>query len=105
MGEWDRGGRILRLATLKQGGRDGTLAVISSDGSRYALAGPIAATLQDAIDSWSACEPKLRELADRIDAGAGEPLDGVPFAAPLPRAWQWLDGSAFPSHGDLMDKV
>jgi fumarylacetoacetate (FAA) hydrolase len=50
-------------------------------------------------------EPALRRIASELDAGAGAPLDGVRLAAPLPRAWQWLDGSAFPTHGALMQQA
>lgn len=97
----------MKLASLYDGSPDGVLAVISSDGGRYIMAESIAATLQQAIEHWDAAEPRLRALSEALNSGAtaGEPLAGKRIAAPLPRAWQWLDGSAFESHGDLMDRV
>ena len=98
----------MRLATLKEGGRDGRLAVVSTDGKSCAPATDVAATLQEALDDWAACEPRLRQLAaalDRGEASDARPLDVRQLLAPLPRAWQWLDGSVYASHGELMDKV
>jgi fumarylacetoacetate (FAA) hydrolase len=86
----------MRLATLANGGRDGTLVVVSPDGADCALA-PVA-TLQEAMENWDAVAPQLAAIST-FDL----PLDDV--IAPLPRAWQWLDGSAYASHGALMDKV
>lgn len=93
----------MKLATLDNGTPDGALAVVSHDGSRYVTAE--IATLQAAIESWETSEPALRALAARLDAGEGDNIDGVAFAAPLPRAWQWLDGSAYRSHGELMETL
>ncbi|WP_315761130.1 fumarylacetoacetate hydrolase family protein [Sphingomonas sp. Y38-1Y] len=89
----------MRLATLKRGGRDGTLVAVSRDGSRVA---PVTGfpTLQSALDTWDAAQEALAAAADAAEAG--ETVAADDFAAPLPRAWQWLDGSAFPTHGDLM---
>lgn len=95
----------MKLATQDTGRPDGTLIVVSDDGSRYLPATDIAATLQQALDDWTNAEPALRTLANRLAAGEGAPLDGQPLAAPLPRAWQWLDGSAFRSHGELMETL
>lgn len=95
----------MRLATLKTDAPDGALVVISDDGARYIEAQDVAPTLQQAIEQWGSAEPALRTLEARLSAGQGSPLPGARVAAPLPRAWQWLDGSAFSSHGDLMDKV
>jgi len=92
----------MKLATLARGGRDGSLIAVSTDCSRWLATGEIAATLQAALDDWAGCEPGLRALAARLESGEGLPLAGEMLAAPLPRAWQWLDGSAFPSHGELM---
>ena len=89
----------MRLATLK-GGRDGQLVKIAADGRHYAEAISIAPTLQDAIERWEEVEPLLRALPE-----GSLPLDPKQLLAPLPRAWQWLDGSAYRSHGDLMDKL
>ncbi len=86
----------MRLATLAKGGRDGTLVVVSPDGMSCALA-PLP-TLQEALEDWDAAAPQLAAIS-RFDL----PLENV--AAPLPRAWQWLDGSVFASHGALMDKT
>jgi fumarylacetoacetate (FAA) hydrolase len=95
----------LKLATLDNGARDGCLAVVSRDHSCAASAEDIAATLQDALDRWSEVEAPLRSLAKRLEGG--ELAYAIDFVAgdalaPLPRAWQWLDASAYASHGELM---
>lgn len=95
----------MKLATLDTGTPDGALAVISADGSRYLPADAVAATLQAALDDWATAAPALRQLADRLAAGEGENAKTLAYAAPLPRAWQWLDGSAFRSHGELMETL
>ncbi len=92
----------MKLATLATGYPDGALAVVSRDGSRYLAADDIAATLQQALESWPTAATKLTALAARADVGEGQSTNQVRFASPLPRAWQWLDGSAFDSHGALM---
>ena len=97
----------MKLATLKDGTRDGSLMVVSRD-LRTAQAVPeIAGTLQYAIEHWDEVAPRLQEVyAGLAAANAGAlPLDPRKLAAPLPRSPQWLDGSAFHSHGDLMEKV
>ena len=88
----------MRLATRRDGSRDGRLILLSSDGAHYADA-PVA-TLQQAIEQWDVAKPALAAISDFPHR-----LDPATLAAPLPRAWQWLDGSAFESHGALMDKV
>ncbi|MFZ2989168.1 fumarylacetoacetate hydrolase family protein [Ideonella sp.] len=98
----------MKLATLNNGTPDGQLVVLSADGSRCAPANGIAATLQAALAQWSDAEPALRALEARLDAGLApeaQPFDAASALAPLPRAWQWLDGSAFQAHGDLMSTV
>jgi fumarylacetoacetate (FAA) hydrolase len=85
----------MKLATLKNGTPDGQLVVVSPDGSHYAAA-PFA-TMQAAIENWGEGEARLRAVADFPNLLSEDQL-----AAPLPRAWQWLDGSAYKSHGDLM---
>lgn len=97
----------MRLATLNTGGRDGTLAVVSANGDCAVPANGIAGTLQAALDDWTTCEPLLQAIAAALDSGRADAqrLDPRDLLAPLPRAWQWLDGSAYPSHGALMDKV
>jgi fumarylacetoacetate (FAA) hydrolase len=98
----------VKLATLKNGTPDGRLAVVSRDLSRAAAADAIAPNLLTALADWNACEPELRSLYAELNAGRvvdAFAFDPARVAAPLPRAWQWLDGSTFMSHGDLMDKV
>jgi naringenin degradation protein FdeI len=99
---------LVKLATLQGGGIDGKLLVVSKDLSRAVVAVSVAATLQHALDTWPACEPKLQALYDSLNEGhaAGSfALEVTQLVAPLPRAWQWLDASAFHSHGDLMEQV
>jgi fumarylacetoacetate (FAA) hydrolase len=92
----------MRLATLRDGTPDGRLVVISADAARYLAGGPALPNLLAAIENWAVAEPALAALADELATGAGEPLDPALLAAPLPRSWQWLDGSAFGTHGELM---
>jgi len=94
----------MKLASLAGSGRDGELAVVSSDGSRY-LKPESASTMLEAIERWDAVVDELQSLAQCLAGGTGEPANGVRFGAPLPRSWQWLDGSAFDSHGKLMQRV
>jgi fumarylacetoacetate (FAA) hydrolase len=87
----------MRLATIRDGTRDGRLAVVSRDGGRLADGSSVARTLQAALDDWDRTEPRLREIAEALDAGrtAGELLDPRRLHAPLPRAYEWIDGSAY----------
>jgi len=94
----------MKLATIKNGSPDGRLVVVNADGSRY-LEPESVTTLQQAIENWPGVEKELRELDWALVAGAGESTADLKFCAPLPRAWQWLDGSAYASHGHLMDQV
>ena len=94
----------MKLATLDNGSTDGRLVVVSNDGSRC-LEPESFSTLQQAIEQWSQAEGQCRILAEQLAAGKGEPVTPTQFMAPLPRAWQWLDGSAFDSHGELMQKA
>jgi fumarylacetoacetate (FAA) hydrolase len=91
----------MKLATIENGTRDGALVVVSNDGCRYLKAG-CAPTLQQAVERWEECAADLEKLMDRLEKGDGETARPGAFAAPLPRAWQWLDGSAFDNHGVLM---
>ena len=93
----------MRLATLPEGGRDGTLIVVSRDNSRFLRTAIV--SLRDALEDWAESEGMLSVISKNLVAGGGEPLADRRLAAPLPRAWQWLDGSAFDSHGALMDRV
>ena len=95
----------MKLATLRNGTPDGALIVVSSDASRFLAARSIAPTMQAALEHWPGAAPALQECAARLEAGAGVPLDAQMLAAPLPRAWQWLDGSAFDTHGRLMTRL
>jgi fumarylacetoacetate (FAA) hydrolase len=89
----------MRLATLRDGSPDGALALVSADGTRLLRVG---GNLLSAMEDWPATQARLEKALARLDAGEGELTDDVDFAAPLPRTWQWLDGSAFTTHGDLM---
>jgi len=98
----------MKLATLRRGGRDGRLAVVSRDLARCALVPGIAATLQAALDDWNAVAPRLAELAAQLelgDAAGAMPFDPAECAAPLPRAYQWVDGSAYVNHVELVRKA
>lgn len=92
----------MRLATIAGATPDGTLVVVSQDGRRMLAAGPQMPNLLGVMERWDALQPHLVALARRLEAGEGEPLDPGALRAPLPRTWQWLDGSAFGTHGDLM---
>jgi fumarylacetoacetate (FAA) hydrolase len=89
----------MRLATLRDGTPDGALALVSADGERVLRVG---GHLLGAMEDWPSAEARLKDAEARLNAGEGEPTDNLTFAAPLPRTWQWLDGSAFTTHGDLM---
>jgi fumarylacetoacetate (FAA) hydrolase len=90
----------MKLGTLRAGGRDGTLVVVSHDGRTCMAAPGVAPTLQAALDDWERARPGLEAVAAQLDGGAlaGQPADPALFAAPLPRAYEWLDASAFLSH-------
>lgn len=97
----------MKLATLRNGKPDGELVIVSRDLSRAIAAGDIAPTLQQAIENWQTVEPQLQQRYNTLnsDSAQGRPFNSLDASAPLPRAWQWLDGSAYESHGDLMSKV
>jgi len=95
----------MKLASLK-GGRDGRLVVVSRDLALAMDVPPIASTLQAALDDWDRVAPRLREVSDRLNRG----VDGFAFppelcASPLPRAYQWADGSAYVTHVELVRKA
>jgi len=96
----------MKLASLKAG-RDGKLVVVSQDLARMTPAAAIAQTMQAAIDDWDAVFPRLRALYESLNSGAiaGEPFDQAACASPLPRAYQWADGSAYVNHVELVRKA
>lgn len=88
----------MRLATLRDGTPDGALVVVAHDGSRCLQVGT---SLLAAVERWDEWQTRLQELAREVEQD-GERFDPTLLAAPLPRSWQWLDGSAFETHGRLM---
>ena len=91
----------MRLASLRQGGRDGTLILVDRRGRRGVVATRVAPNLQSALDNWARAAPELEELQRQLDRGIlaeAFPLTIDELAAPLPRAYQWADGSAYLSH-------
>jgi len=97
----------MRLATLRDGSRDGALIVVDPSGSRYIAATDVAPTLQSALDTWRVEESRLRALAETLAKlpERGLPLDVADLAAPLPRAYEWVDGSAYVNHVRLVRKA
>ena len=98
----------MKLATLKDGSRDGKLIVVASDLSCAVIAHPVAATMQNALDNWVNVSPQLQSLAAELNAGKAREafaFAAKAVAAPLPRAYQWCDGSAFLNHGRLMEQA
>lgn len=97
----------MKLASLKAGGRDGTLIVVDRGLSAYRVASDIAPTLQKALDTWADTAPKLKAVYDELnrDTSKGENLSMSALASPLPRAYQWLDGSAYLSHVERVRKA
>jgi fumarylacetoacetate (FAA) hydrolase len=97
----------MKLASLRGPGRDGTLVVVRRDGAVFTPAGSDIPTMQAALDRWDESEPRLRDLALRLERGEipGEPLDPAKLAPPLPRAYEWVDGSAYINHIVLVRKA
>lgn len=98
----------MKLGTLKDGSRDGRLVVVTNDLSQAVYADGIARTLQGALDSWKEMEPKLSKLAHALESGSlpeAFSLDLKKMHSPLPRAYQWADGSAYLSHMRLVRKA
>lgn len=96
----------MKLATLRNHQRDGQLVVVSRDLQR--MRAPLDCnTLQDALDRWDSVQPMLQRMADALDAGQApfEPFDASRCAAPLPRAYQWLDASAYLNHVELVRRA
>ena len=96
----------MKLASLKKGGRDGTLIVVSRDLARAVEAGAVAPTLQRALEEWESVAPRLNALSEALNGSAAETINGLPvfaldpaeLAAPLPRAYEFVDGSAYLPH-------
>ncbi len=96
----------MKLGSLKEGGRDGTLVVVSRDLTRAVKATGIAPTLQRALEDWGNLAPRLNGLYEALDLSPAETINGEPvfavdftqFAAPLPRAYEFVDGSAYLPH-------
>lgn len=97
----------MKLATLKNSTRDGRLVVVSRDLTRCSEVGHIARTLQDALDDWEHVAPRLERVADGLETGS-QPTARFhehDAASPLPRAYQWADGSAYVNHVELVRKA
>ncbi len=98
----------MKLGSLKEGGRDGTLVVVSRDLGIAVKATGIAATLQAALDDWSNVAPRLNALSDDLNAGKATgafALDMTALASPLPRAYEFVDGSAYLPHVERVRKA
>lgn len=94
----------MKLASLKHG-RDGRLVVVSRDLARCTSAARVAETMQAALDDWANVRPALEAIATKLEAGGGDPFDQNNCASPLPRAYQWADGSAYVNHVELVRKA
>src|SRR5580698_5669040 len=98
----------MKLATLKDGTRDGQLVVVSRDLRTAAIADSIVSTLQRALDDWAFYAPQLLDLSDAVNQGRARhafAFDPKACMAPLPRAYQWADGSAYVNHVELVRKA
>jgi len=98
----------MKLATLKTGGRDGTLIVVSRDLVTCQAVPGIAPTLQAALDNWAPTAPRLRAVYEQLNAGSAPHAQSFierDCASPLPRAYQWADGSAYINHVELVRKA
>ncbi|WEF33583.1 fumarylacetoacetate hydrolase family protein [Pseudoduganella chitinolytica] len=98
----------MKLATLKNGKRDGQLVVVSRDLRLYQAVPAIAATLQAALDDWDNAAPQLERVYAALNAGdaaGAQPFDEAACHSPLPRAYQWADGSAYINHVELVRRA
>ncbi|MES2148803.1 MAG: fumarylacetoacetate hydrolase family protein [Pseudomonadota bacterium] len=98
----------MKLASLKSGGRDGVLVVVSRDLARYQKVPKIAATLQFALDNWELVAQRLQAVYQALNDGNSwdaQPFDQALCHSPLPRAYQWADGSAYINHVELVRKA
>ncbi|MEM5501692.1 fumarylacetoacetate hydrolase family protein [Ahrensia kielensis] len=97
----------MKLATLNNGTRDGVLVVVSNDLTQCTAVGHIAPTMQAALDNWASVAPRLERVAEMLGVGA-EPVQRFHESealSPLPRAYQWADGSAYVNHVELVRKA
>ncbi|MDA8455571.1 fumarylacetoacetate hydrolase family protein [Acidovorax sp. GBBC 3334] len=98
----------MKLATYKDGSRDGQLVVVSRDLGTAHYATGIASRLQQVLDDWGFLAPQLQDLYDQLNAGRAPhafPFEPERCMAPLPRAYQWADGSAYINHVELVRKA
>lgn len=97
----------MKLATLRDGTRDGKLVIVARDQQTYIEATGVAPTLQQALDAWDVSRPQLEKRYADLNAGriVGKKVDTTAFAAPLPRAYEWIDGSAYINHIILVRKA
>ena len=98
----------MKLASIREGGRDGTLVVVSRDLSRAVQATGIVASLRAALENWDKTALQLEALSEKLNAGKADgafDLDMAALAAPLPRAWEFLDGSAYLPHVERVRKA
>ena len=98
----------MKLATLKKGGRDGTLVIVNRALTHYRAVPAIARSLQVALDDWEAVEPQLRQVYEALNSGAftdPDLFDPAACHSPLPRAYQWADGSAYVNHVELVRRA
>ena len=94
----------MKLASIRNG-RDGRLVVVSKDLTRCTSAASVAATMQAALDDWANAGPALEAVARDLEAGGGDTFEPTNCASPLPRAYQWADGSAYVNHVELVRKA
>ena len=94
----------MKLASLRDG-RDGRLVVVSRDLARYLPAADVAVTMQAALDDWANARSGLETIAEQLEVGGGEDFDQTVCASPLPRAYQWADGSAYVNHVELVRRA
>ena len=98
----------MKLATYKDGSRDGQLVVVSRDLGTAHYATGIASKMQQVLDDWGFISPQLQDLYDQLNSGRARhafPFDPAQCMAPLPRAYQWADGSAYINHVELVRKA
>lgn len=98
----------MKLATLKNNTRDGMLVVVNRDLTTAIAVSEIANTMQQALDNWAICKPKLEIVYDELNSGkinTAMSLSEQLLASPLPRAYQWADGSAYVNHVELVRKA